>query len=1545
MQIMNIFGMNNGEGQEKESRKRGKKKVPTGGRFLGNIANAVLIFLLLIAAYTLASNFVKKEETIALSELAAKIVAGEITEISVEGEKIIAMLTDGSEKISRKESDTAFSETLSRYGVSQEQLGKVKMDVRGESGFGFFALNILPFLLPVIFIIVLFWMISRQVKGAGMQALSFGQSKARIIDPGDKNQRVTFEDVAGVKEAKEELLEIVDFLKSPKKFLDIGARIPKGVLLMGAPGTGKCVTGETQILTQKGLMRIDEIPKYFSVNNDNTVDGLRIVTLNHKTLEFNEAGASHWYDLGNQETIRMATDSCISLEGTHEHPVIVIDEDSGHFVFRRLDEIKENDFIALGHNTQTFGSYTKIPSPDAAYLMGVLTGDGCLTIRNRIILSAADSEIIDRAQDIARNVLGATFSKTNSRPYDYEIRNAEAKARLISWGLSETYAEGKRIPEWIRIAPKEYVVAYLRGLFDTDGSAESRGNINITSASGTLIEDMQTMLLNIGIVARSYNRKKKYNGKNQFYLSIYGDFVEQFRREIGFTVKRKSVALEKVCARQRNTNINSIPHQGAAIQTVWKETVAATNVHLDRAFYNQTLYKNTKRYITEERFPSINGMNIFLDGTMKLAPSVCRLPEVAYLRRLGSGQFFFTRVKGTSAGKARVYDLTVPHTHNFLANGIINHNTLLARAVAGEAKVPFFIISGSEFVEMFVGVGASVTGDTPVLVKTKDGARLIPIAEVVDPFYQDDESGVVKSAEGLETLGYQTKKTAFRGAHSKEKSFFGGSAWSNVKSVYRHKAESIYRISYLGGEICATGDHSVFVRDGNMIRAKEARELKVGDVLVNLPFKVRGAFIAGFGTTHAVRAHTFREEDMPKYLDLYSEDAAIAKEAYAYAMMYAGHMSQYAIAERIGVSQATVGNWQNGIHKPQFLSTPTVLQSPERIAVTPDLMRLLGYYTAEGRTTEYYTQFVFGLHETALHEDCTRLINTTFGVTAHVEPILETNSMRITIHSAPIARFFERHSGTGSHKKHAPEFLWLAPKRFFTAYLEGYSKGDGYTTGEGKLSMTSVSRQLIRELAWLCGMHGIQAGVRETRAPAGRTISLRGKPLPETISWNLIIGKTSHPFTAPVRSPFQFKKPIIMSITEEPYDGYVYDLCGCEGEAFFGGEKPTLLHNSRVRDLFKMAKKAAPAIIFVDEIDAVGRVRGGGMGGGNDEREQTLNQILVEMDGFEPNEKVIIIAATNRPDVLDPALLRPGRFDRRVVLDLPDRDDREEILKIHARKKPLGQDVNIRTIAERTPGFSGADLYSLMNEGAILAAREERKEVTQYDLIRSIEKVMLGPERRSHLLSKKEKEITAYHEAGHALVASVLPFADPVHKISIVSRGHAGGYTLKLPIEERRMQSRKEFFDDIAMSLGGYVAEEMIFGDITTGPSSDLQVATALARDMVTKYGMSEATGPLALESLGGKVIFGRGVGEREYSEEMSAKVDAEVARIMREGKKRAEEAITMHRKVLDAIAKRLMETETIEREEFDALLVAHGITPKKGEEEKAVEEVEKGVV
>lgn len=368
---------------------------------------------------------------------------------------------------------------------------------------------------------------------------------------------------------------------------------------------------------------------------------------------------------------------------------------------------------------------------------------------------------------------------------------------------------------------------------------------------------------------------------------------------------------------------------------------------------------------------------------------------------------------------------------------------------------------------------------------------------------------------------------------------------------------------------------------------------------------------------------------------------------------------------------------------------------------------------------------------------------------------------------------------------------------------------------------------------------------------------------------------------------------------------------------------------SRVRDLFQMAKRASPAIVFIDEIDAVGRVRGTGVGGGNDEREQTLNQILVEMDGFEPNEKVIVMAATNRNDVLDPALLRPGRFDRQVVLDLPDRRDRKEILQIHARKKPLATDVKLELIAERTPGFSGADLYSLMNEAAILAARHDRKQVLQADLIASIEKVMIGPERKSHLLLDDEKRLTAYHEAGHALLASLLEHADPVHKVSIVSRGNAGGYTLKLPLEERKLQSKLEFLDDIVVSLGGFAAEEMTIGTTTTGPSSDLQVSTSLARAMVTRWGMSDSIGPIALESNGGRPIFGTGV-DGHYSPEMAAKIDQEVSLIMNGSLEKARQLLKENKNILEAIAIKLVEVENLEQEEYEKIISSFGIKLKK---------------
>jgi len=696
-----------------------------------------------------------------------------------------------------------------------------------------------------------------------------------------------------------------------------------------------------------------------------------------------------------------------------------------------------------------------------------LTGDGGLTIRNRICFSTSDPEIETKVQQILQNNFHKKLTKVKSRKYDYQLTDSKVKQKLRGYGLEEVYAEGKRIPESVRLAPKEFIIEFLRGVFDTDGYVEKKGAVGISSASRQLIEDIHLSLMNLGIISRIYERKKNYNHKLQFYLTIYGDFVEKFQEEIGFSIKRKKETLKNICQRQRNTNINLIPHQGAIIESLWLKAKANSVYDLNREFYRQPFYKNLHRYINGERMPSLSGLSVCVEEILKFSPSVSEAPEVSRLEKLSSGRFFFTKIKRISSGQDVVYDLTVPGFHNFLANGIINHNTLLARAVAGEAKVPFFHISGSEFVEMFVGVGAS-----------------------------------------------------------------------------------------------------------------------------------------------------------------------------------------------------------------------------------------------------------------------------------------------------------------------------------------------------------------------------------------------------------------------------------------------------------------------RVRDTFATAKKAAPSILFIDEIDAIGRVRGAGIGGGHDEREQTLNQILVEMDGFDRDTKTIVIAATNRPDVLDPALLRPGRFDRRIVLDLPCIDDREKILKIHVQGKSMAPLVNLREIAERTPGFSGADLANLTNEAAILAARRNQKNITQKELLDSIEKVILGPERRSRVLTKKEKEITAYHEAGHALISALFPDAASVRKISIITRGRAAGYTMRMPTEEKYMKTSSEFLDDISVLLGGYVAEEIKFKEISTGAANDLKEATNIARALVTKYGMSEKIGPISFGKTEELVFLGKEIAtEKEYSEETAAKIDKEVASILKKCYNRTKKLLRQNSGKLGKVAKELIKKETLEKGEFEKLV------------------------
>ena len=360
---------------------------------------------------------------------------------------------------------------------------------------------------------------------------------------------------------------------------------------------------------------------------------------------------------------------------------------------------------------------------------------------------------------------------------------------------------------------------------------------------------------------------------------------------------------------------------------------------------------------------------------------------------------------------------------------------------------------------------------------------------------------------------------------------------------------------------------------------------------------------------------------------------------------------------------------------------------------------------------------------------------------------------------------------------------------------------------------------------------------------------------------------------------------------------------------------------SRVRDLFTQAKKNAPCIIFIDEIDAVGRQRGAGLGGGHDEREQTLNQLLVEMDGFGANEGIITIAATNRPDILDPALLRPGRFDRQVIVGRPDLRGREAILKVQARNKPLADDVDLKTIAKKTPGFTGADLNNLLNEAALLAARLNKKVITMAEVEEASEKVSMGPERRSHIVSEKDRKLTAYHESGHAIVAHLLPHADPVHKVTIIPRGAAGGYTMMLPTEEQNYKTKSQLLADIRVALGGRIAEALILDEISTGASGDLQSVTNTARAMVTRWGMSDELGPIVFGEQQEQVFLGKNLGhERNYSEEIAAKIDSEIHRIVEEAYKDVTKLLSENEKFLHDMANALLEEETIDSKAVDNL-------------------------
>ena len=1023
----------------------------------------------------------QSKEDISLSQVVSKINSGEAKEIIVKGDILEVKTSEENKSFeAKKEPGISAAETLVNLGADKTKLAQVNINIQEESGFFFFLANILPFLLPLLFILLIFWFMFRQTKQGAMQAFSFTKSKARLALPSNK-RKTTFKDVAGLQEVKQEIEEVVDFLKEPAKFHKLGARIPRGILLIGAPGTGKT-------LLAKAVANEANVPFYF-------VSGSEFVEM----------------------------------------------------------------FVGVGANR-----------------------------------------------------------------------------------VRDTFEQAKQTAPAI----------------------------------------------------------------------IFVDEIDAVGR-----------------------------HRGAGLG----------GGH-------------------DEREQTLNQILVEMDG-------------------------FESR-------------------------------------------------------DAVIVMAASVTGDTPVLVRKNNQIKLLPIKDVIDPYYKVGEADKEKDSQNIQVLGFDKKPTS---PNLNNRTFFGKSAFKNVRSVFRHKVKEIYEIKYLGGTVRATGNHSVFVRSNSGVVAKEVSKLKPGDCLVDIPYIANRTN----KILKSTRAHEFDQVidlELPVYDPVFENSQMIAQD-YAFAMANQGLMSQSAIATNFGLSQTVISHWQTDMNLPRQLSREYFKRPlPEKIRATPTLMRLFGYYASEGYARKE-VDFCFNVKEIEKVNDLKSLMLTCFNLQPDKE-IVRNNAINIVYYSKPLAKFFEKYCGRLSHNKHIPEFLFEAPKEYFVEFLQGYFNGDGHKDKRGRLEITSVSKQIIMELNWLARMHGHKSYIHSFKTKEGRVIN-DGKPLKATTAWRLGFGKTQNPLES-VTGKASIKRAIIKSIKKVGYNDYVYDFCGCENEAFFGGESPLLLHN------------------------------------------------------------------TNRPDILDPALLRPGRFDRRIILDIPSLNDREEILKIHAEGKPISKDVKWRVVAERTSGFSGADLANLVNEAAILAARQEQKEISQENLLLSIEKVMLGPERKSHALSKKEKEITAYHEAGHAMIAASLPKSDPVHKISIVSRGRAGGYTLKLPSEDKHLKAKPEFESELAVLLGGYAAEKLIFKEVTTGASNDLRVASEIARKMVTEYGMSDTLGPVTYGEKEEMVFLGKEISShKNYSESIAQEIDQEIKKFISKALLVAKKLLSDKIEILHRVAKELIKKETLEQKEFYALLKA----------------------
>jgi transcriptional regulator with XRE-family HTH domain len=582
----------------------------------------------------------------------------------------------------------------------------------------------------------------------------------------------------------------------------------------------------------------------------------------------------------------------------------------------------------------------------------------------------------------------------------------------------------------------------------------------------------------------------------------------------------------------------------------------------------------------------------------------------------------------------------------------------------------------------------------------------------------------------------------------------------------------------------------------------------------------------------------------------------MAQATYQFAMQEKGHLSQSEIATRLGVSQTAVSKWHRGLTRPRRMGRQDYKHAvPPTVDVTPELIRLLGYYLAEGciEPKRYRITFSFNRRETEKVHDVIQLMEGIFHINSPSFSHPEPTETCVSFKNRYVANCLAGVVGTSARTKRLPPFFFDLPRDEFLQFLQIFIACDGYVDRRGKLHVLTVNQELMTAVHWLCRLHGIKSNLRVRHIP---TRTIRGRQLVPTTAYEIEIAKANNPFEP--RQPRAWRAEVL-EVSREPHQGYVYDLCGCQHEAFFGGHTPVLLHN------------------------------------------------------------------TNRPDVLDPALLRPGRFDRQVVISLPDIVGREAILKVHTRKIRLAKDVDLKSVARQTPGFSGADLANLANEAALLAARLNKDVVGIGELEKAIERVIAGPERKTRVLNEREKKITAFHESGHALVALLTPETDPLHKVSIIPRGaHALGYTLQLPIEDRYTMSKKELIARMTVMMGGRAAEELVFGEITTGAQNDIETATEMARRMICEFGMSERLGNLTYGKRERQMFLGRDLfEERNYSEQTAVLIDEEIRRLIDTSYERARQTLTEHRAKLDLLANTLLEKEVLDGEEVKKLVGA----------------------